>query len=74
MQSYMLKFSDPLQIKLVYCETERDFNQRVQRGEICVRSIDDIERNGFYFTDGNGLISKGLAQCIAQGLSVCRKR
>jgi hypothetical protein len=30
--------------------------------------IDDIERNKYCFTDGNGLISKGLARLIAKEL------
>jgi hypothetical protein len=32
-------------------------------------SIDDIERNNLCFTDGNGFISKGLAE----RLSLCSK-
>ena len=34
-------------------------------------SIDDIERNGYNFTDGNGFISKGLAKMVAERLSIC---
>jgi hypothetical protein len=33
-------------------------------------SIDDIKRNGYYFTDGNGFISKGLAKMVAERLSL----
>jgi len=36
--------------------------------------IDDIERNGFCFTDGNGFISKGLAKRVAEQLSLCSKK
>ncbi len=35
--------------------------------------INDIERNGYCFTDGNGFISKGLAKCVADKLSLCSK-
>jgi hypothetical protein len=35
---------------------------------MCVTMIDDIERNDYCFTDGNGLISKGLARLIAERL------
>ena len=31
--------------------------------------IDDIERNNYCFTDGNGLVSKGLAKLIFQQLN-----
>lgn len=31
--------------------------------------IDDIERNNYCFTDGNGLVSKGLAKLIYEKLS-----
>jgi hypothetical protein len=30
--------------------------------------IEDIERNNYCFTDGNGLVSKGLAKLIAEKL------
>jgi hypothetical protein len=30
--------------------------------------IDDVEQTGYCFTDGNGLISKGLAKHIAKEL------
>jgi hypothetical protein len=46
----------------------QDLNRRVQQGEMCVTMMDDIERNGYCFTDGNGLISKGLARLIAERL------
>jgi hypothetical protein len=36
-------------------------------------SIDDIERNDLCFTDGNGFISKGLAKCVAERLSLSSK-
>ena len=32
--------------------------------------INDIERNQYCFTDGNGLISRGLAQLVAERLSL----
>jgi len=35
--------------------------------------IDDIQRKEYCFTDGNGFISKGLAKCIAEKLSLCSK-
>lgn len=44
---------------------------RVQRKQICVMKINDIQRNGFCFTDGNGFISKGLAKQVAEKLSIC---
>jgi RNA-dependent RNA polymerase len=31
--------------------------------------IDDIERNNYCFTDGNGLVSKGLAKLINEQFS-----
>lgn len=31
--------------------------------------IEDIERNNYCFTDGNGLVSKGLAKLINEKLS-----
>lgn len=45
-----------------------EFDQRVQNGDYCVTMIDDIKRNGYCFTDGNGLISKGLAKLVAKNL------
>ncbi|CAF1118346.1 unnamed protein product [Rotaria sordida] len=60
--------SIPTGITLNYTE---DFDRRVQNGEYCVTKIDDIERNGYCFTDGNGFISKGLARTIAKKLG-CR--
>ena len=36
--------------------------------------IDDIERNNYCFTDGNGFVSKGLAKLIAENLSIIPKR
>jgi RNA-dependent RNA polymerase len=35
--------------------------------------IDDVERNQFCFTDGNGLVSRGLAKLIAEKLSLCHR-
>ncbi|CAF4813375.1 unnamed protein product, partial [Rotaria sp. Silwood2] len=35
---------------------------------MCVTRIDDIRRNYYCFTDGNGLISKGLARKIGEQL------
>ena len=52
-----------------YCSNINQFNYRVQHGEICVLMIDDIERNNYCFTDGNGLVSKGLAKLINEKLS-----
>ncbi|CAF4720264.1 unnamed protein product [Rotaria sp. Silwood1] len=60
--------SIPTGITLTYTE---DFDRRVQNGEYCVTKIDDIERNGYCFTDGNGFISKGLARIVAKKLG-CR--
>jgi len=53
---------------LTYCSNVNEFHSRVQRGERCVLMIDDIERNNYCFTDGNGLISKGLAKLISNQL------
>jgi hypothetical protein len=36
-------------------------------------SIPDIKPNDYCFTDGNGFISKGLAKCVAEKLSLCSK-
>ncbi|CAF3141033.1 unnamed protein product [Rotaria sp. Silwood2] len=60
--------STPTGIILNYTD---DFDRRVQNGEYCVTKIDDIERNGHCFTDGNGFISKGLARMVAKKLG-CR--
>jgi hypothetical protein len=35
---------------------------------MCVTMIDDVERNDYCFTDGNGFISKGLARLVAERL------
>jgi hypothetical protein len=40
---------------------------------MCVTRMDDIERNEYCFTDGNGLISKGLARLIAERLDYLKK-
>lgn len=32
--------------------------------------IDDVERNGYYFTDGVGLISLGLAKRVAMSIGI----
>ncbi|CAF1034878.1 unnamed protein product [Rotaria sordida] len=58
--------SDPSGIKLNYISDPQEFNSKVQLGDMCVTEIDDIERNSYCFTDGNGLISKGLARKIAE--------
>ncbi|CAF2924367.1 unnamed protein product [Rotaria sp. Silwood2] len=58
-------------IKLIYCQDEQDFDKRVQQEEICVMNIDDIKRNGYCFTNGNGFISKGLAKLVVETLSLC---
>lgn len=34
-------------------------------------NIPDVERNGYCFTEGNGLISQGLAKIVAEKLSLC---
>ena len=51
-----------------YVGDPEDFCQQVEQGKHCVTKMDDIERNGYCFTDGNGLISKGLARLIAEKL------
>jgi hypothetical protein len=56
------------QIQLEYIEDPEDFNRRVEQGDLCVTKIDDIERNNYCFTDGSGLISKGLARLVAERL------
>jgi hypothetical protein len=56
------------QIQLEYVEDQKDFYQKVEQGKHCVTKVDDVERNGYRFTDGNGLISKGLARLIAEKL------
>ncbi|CAF1146461.1 unnamed protein product [Rotaria sordida] len=61
--------SNPTGIKLMYISNPQEFNSRVQQGDICVTEINDIKRNEYYFTDGNGLISKGLARIIAERLN-----
>ncbi|UJR30133.1 hypothetical protein I4U23_017674 [Adineta vaga] len=58
--------TDSTNIKLIYCSNEREFSTRVQQGEMCVVMIEDIERNNYCFTDGCGLISKGLAKLIQE--------
>lgn len=54
---------------MIYCSNANEFDCRVQRGEICAIIIDDIERNNYCFTDGNGLMSKGLARLISDKFS-----
>ena len=61
------------QIELIYCKNMNEFDKRVKQKEICVMMIDDIKRNGYNFTDGNGFISKGLAKRVAEKLSLCSK-
>ncbi|CAF1495011.1 unnamed protein product [Adineta steineri] len=56
--------TDPTYIEFKYCLNENEFNYRVKQGELCIMMIDDIERNSHCFTDGNGLVSKGLAKLI----------
>ncbi|CAF2732560.1 unnamed protein product [Rotaria sp. Silwood2] len=60
--------SNPTGIKLTYISDKQEFNSRVEQGDMCVTEIDDIKRNDYYFTDGNGLMSKGLARIIAERL------
>ncbi|CAM4813503.1 unnamed protein product [Rotaria magnacalcarata] len=55
-------------IELTFVPDPKEFNNRVEQGDQCVTIITDIERNGYLFTDGNGLISKGLARIIAERL------
>ncbi|CAF3120665.1 unnamed protein product [Rotaria socialis] len=61
--------TDPTDIKINYCSNENELNQRVRKGEICIMMIEDIERNNYCFTDGNGLVSKGLAKLINEKLT-----
>ncbi|CAF5043556.1 unnamed protein product, partial [Rotaria magnacalcarata] len=56
-------------IKINYCSNENELNHRVRKGEICMVMIEDIERNNYCFTDGNGLVSKGLAKLINEKLT-----
>jgi hypothetical protein len=56
------------QIQLEYIGDLQDFCQQMEQGKHCVTEIENIERNGYDFTDGNGLISKGLARLIAENL------
>ncbi|CAF5149225.1 unnamed protein product, partial [Rotaria sp. Silwood1] len=60
--------SYPSGIKLTYISDLQEFNSKVQQGHMCVTQLEDIERNGYYFTDGIGLISKGLARKVAEKL------
>ncbi|CAF1502453.1 unnamed protein product [Rotaria sp. Silwood1] len=55
----------PSKITLKYAE---DFDQSIQNSDYCVTMIDDIKRNDYCFTDGNGFISKGLAKVVAKNL------
>ena len=55
-----------IQIQLKYIEDPEDFHQEVEQGKYCVTKMEDIQRNEYCFTDGNGLISKGLARLIAE--------
>ena len=66
--SLVLFFPHFDQIQLEYVDDLEQFHCRVKQGDLCVTKIDDIERNGYCFTDGNGLISKGLARLVAQRL------
>ncbi len=70
---FILVFSPFDQIELEYIEDREEFHRRVKQGDHCVTKIDDIERNGYHFTDGNGLISKGLAKLVADKLSYLDK-
>jgi hypothetical protein len=58
---------------LEYIKDPEEFHRRVKEGDQCVTRIDDIERNGYCFTDGNGLISKGLAKLVADRLPYLNK-
>lgn len=60
--------SDFDQIQLEYIDDLKEFHHRVKQGDHCVTHIDDIERNGYCFTDGNGLMSRGLARLVAERL------
>jgi hypothetical protein len=55
-------------IELNYVEDPNEFDSKVQQRHMCVTKIDDIERNEYCFTDGSGLISKGLAKLISSRL------
>lgn len=68
-----LFFSHFDQIQLEYIENLEEFHRQVKEGNHCVTTIDEIERNGYSFTDGNGLISKGLAKLVAERLSCLEK-
>ena len=70
---FILVFSPFDQIQLEYIEERKEFHRRVKQGDHCVTKIDDIDRNGYCFTDGNGLISKGLAKLVANRLSYLDK-
>lgn len=58
--------TEPTNIKLNYYLNKNQFDFNVEQGEKCVFMIDDIQRNNYCFTDGNGLISKGLAKLIQE--------
>lgn len=63
----------PLQITLIYVTDQNEFNQLIQQDKPCATRIDDIDYNGYCFTDGCGLISKGLARLLAKKLQCFRK-
>ncbi|CAF1284234.1 unnamed protein product, partial [Didymodactylos carnosus] len=54
----------PTEIKLEFYPDPDEFNTRVKQSKHCVTLIDDIIHDTYNFTDGNGLISRGLAQLI----------
>ncbi|CAF1212000.1 unnamed protein product [Adineta ricciae] len=58
--------TDPTNIQLTYCSNESEFHRRIRQREVCVMMIEDIERNNYCFTDGCGLVSKGLAKLISE--------
>ncbi|CAF0799843.1 unnamed protein product [Didymodactylos carnosus] len=57
-------------IELFYCSNEEAFNIEVKSGKPCVMLIPDIKNNEYCFTDGCGLMSKGLAREIATRLKL----
>jgi len=65
--------TDPTGIQLNFYANENEFLRRVAQREHCVTMIDDVEQNNYCFTDGNGLVSKGLAKLIAENLSIIPK-
>ncbi|CAF0889634.1 unnamed protein product [Didymodactylos carnosus] len=51
-------------IKLKFYADKDEFNVQVKQKGHCVTLVDNIIHDNYNFTDGNGFISKGLAQLI----------